>query len=541
MRLRPTLSSLALHKQNNITPQQARFKYPDNHLSNTNHQNTSHNPGFSAFSRFSGFFRQKQGQQGLTLTVVLLATFSTNLSLTILTAVTDNIADEFGTEVTSAAWVTLAPMIVSALLTPGVGRAADTYGRKRVWMLGMGIGIIGMVGCALAPSLPALIFSRILTGAGTAITIPSGMAIATAAYPPEKRGGPVGLFQSILAFSPGVGLVLGGALADTSWRAIFWAQIPFSLLALALATLIFTEQKVETTEKFNLVGAMLGAGMLVGGLLAILQGPAWGITAPATIATLALALICGPLFIWEEKNSANPVLPIKLLTEDRLVTWACAVRGIANLPYLGSFIVLPLLLINVHEWETGTAAFALIARPAAMAIFGPIAGALINRGRSPSLLCAVGGITITIGITWLGFLDIPSASPGKASLVSASLLAPLLTCALIFKGAGLGLLSTGAATIVTQRANDQDLGAVSSVLAIVQTVANTAGIAIMLTIVQIGNGAPTEAEQAAGVNPNPEAYTFAFLIAGSIALLATLSAWQLHRLTKAGNTTSTSA
>ena len=110
--------------------------------------------------------------------MVLLAAFSTNLTLTILTIALAPIALDLDVSIGDVAWVTLAPMVVSAVVTPAAGRLADRTGRKRVWLLGLVIATLGMLASGLAPTLPWLITARVVTGVGTALVLPSGLAIA---------------------------------------------------------------------------------------------------------------------------------------------------------------------------------------------------------------------------------------------------------------------------------------------------------------------------------------------------------------------------
>ncbi len=129
-----------------------------------------------------------RGRREWTVGVVLLAAFAVNLSLTFLTIAVKEIASTFDATPLDAGWVTFAPMVISALLTPAFARAADMYGRMRTWILGLGVVIVGMALSAVAPTLAFLVIARVVTGVGAAAVMPAGLALLTAAYPPTVCG-----------------------------------------------------------------------------------------------------------------------------------------------------------------------------------------------------------------------------------------------------------------------------------------------------------------------------------------------------------------
>jgi MFS family permease len=443
------------------------------------------------------------------LGVVLLAAFSTNLTLTILTIALAPIALDLDVSIGAVAWVTLAPMVVSAVVTPAAGRLADRAGRKRTWLLGLIIATLGMLASGLAPTLPWLILARVVTGAGTALVLPSGLAIAASAWSPEERSVPIGFWTSTMAFSPTLGILLGGAAIEyASWRVLFFAQLPIALVALLAAVRVLPADvpSQEPPRPFDGRGALVGALAAMTALLWMVRAPRWGFLSLESLAVLALAGVLVPLFWRIEQAAEEPVLPPRLF-QRRVTRRALLARSTVQAVYMGSFLIMPVLLTRVGGWSPGVVAAALLPRPIAMGVVGPLAGILIRR-------------TGVSGPTRVGALLVGSACAYYAWLDPAMPYLPLAV-ALVAQGGGLALVSTATAAAVTSDSDGRDLGASSAALGLTTALANAGGMALLLG-----------ALEALGGDLVPAAYSGAFALAAALALLTALVPIgpQAHRL-----------
>lgn len=414
-----------------------------------------------------------RGRREWVLTVVLLATFSVNLTLTILGIAIRTIAIDFDATTGDTAWITIGPIVVSTLLTPAAGRIADRFGRRRIWLIGFGITITGMAASAVAWSLPVLVGARLLTGFGTAWVLPTGLAIATSHYPPAERATPIGYWTATIAFAPAVG-ILGGLVVEwLNWRWLFVIQIPLALAAFLLATLVLDEQRIEGDGRFDTMGTILAALAVASLLIGISQAPKWGWASPAVIASLGVAVVATVLFVRIERRADNPVVPLPLFTE-RAIANGMASRFVIMAVYMGSFIVMPLFLANVWGWDIALISFALLPRPVAMGITGPLIPRITGRfgeGRTT----AVGSALVAAAI---GILAILPETPAYW----------LLLVALVLQGIGLGLSSSAIGTVVTSRSPHELLGPAASVLSLTSQLANSSGLAVFLTLVAAGGG-----------------------------------------------------
>lgn len=427
--------------------------------------------------------------------MVLLAAFSTNLTLTILTIALAPIALDLHVSIGDVAWVTLAPMVVSAVVTPAAGRLADRAGRKKTWLLGIVVATLGMLASGLAPTLPWLIVARVVTGAGTALVLPSGLAIAASAWSPEEQSVPLGYWTSTMAFSPTLGILLGGvAIEYASWRVLFFAQLPIALVAtvLALSVLPADVPSEESPRPFDGLGALVGAAAALAALLWMVRAPHWGFLSAASLAVLALALVLVPLFWRIEQRAEEPVLPPRLF-ERQVTRRALLSRSMVQAVYMGSFLIMPVLLTRVGGWSPGVVAAALLPRPIAMGIVGPLAGVLIRR-TGVSGPTQVGALLVGLACAYYAWFD-PDMSYWPLAL------------ALVAQGGGLALVSTATAAAVTSDSDARDLGASSASLGLTTALANAGGMALLLG-----------ALEALGGDLVPSAYSGSFALAAALAL-----------------------
>lgn len=436
------------------------------------------------------------------LTAVVLSTIAANLTLTILAIALRPIAVELDSTVDAAGWLTVAPLLVSALVAPASGRASDRFGARLVWIAGSVILLVSLVLSAIAPSMAALIAARVLTGLGGGLAMSSGMAMATGAYPPSERSRPVSAIMTASALSPAVGVLVGGPIIELyGFRLLFWAQVPPMLASLAVGVFVLPDVRPTSKVGFDPLGATL-AGLATFALLLLMnRAPSWGLLTAPSLGAMIAALALGSLFVARERRSPSPIVPRDVYA-DEATRRALGARVALYSVYMGSFLVLPLVILDSGRSASETALL-LSPRPITMGIFGPIASRVIARfglGR----VAVVGASSIALGLSILPFFD-PRGS-----------LAPLFV-ALVLMGAGLGATHVATATVVTARAAHEDLGGASATLTITTAVAGTLGMAGLLSLA-------TSAEHGARV---------AFIVAAVVGAFGAALAFGLFRSLRA--------
>src|SRR3954463_3735382 len=142
---------------------------------------------------------------------------------------------DLGASVEQLEWTVNAYNLSFAVLLLTGAALGDRFGRRNLYALGLGLFAVASGACALAPSVGALIAARALQGAGAALLMPLGLALLSAAFPPEKRGAAIGIFSAITGLAVASGPLVGGAVVEgIRWEGIFWVHVPIGLIAIPL-------------------------------------------------------------------------------------------------------------------------------------------------------------------------------------------------------------------------------------------------------------------------------------------------------------------
>jgi EmrB/QacA subfamily drug resistance transporter len=403
------------------------------------------------------------------LVVLLLGFFSTGISITLLTAVLPTIAREFHVGNSTIAWVVTGPMLVFGIFMPTFGKAADLYGRKRVYLWGWGISMALAGVAALSWSAGSLIAFRFLGAVAGAATGPATMAIILSAFAPSERVKAMGWWSFAGAGAPVIGLVIGGPLVDlVGWRWLFGIQPPLAVPGLILAVLVLRPDEPVERPRFDIAGSVL-LGLAMGSLLFGLNR--WGADAgwrrADVIVPLALTPVLGWLFVLTERRTAEPLLKLEYFRR-RNVAVPILIQGIGVIPYMGTFFLAPFLLQEVLGYDNTRTALALLPRPLSNSIMSALAGYITVRvGERVS---AVGGMAVmATGLVVL-------AGVGAQSSFG------YIVIALVLTGMGLGVSMPGLASSVANAVEERDFGSISAAQEMVFMVGNVLGMQGLQTI-----------------------------------------------------------
>ena len=218
-------------------------------------------------------FRGRPVNPWLVLVSLVFGFFMSLLDITIVNIAIPNIQSKLNTDLTTVTWVLNAYSLVFAMLLVTIGRFADQYGRKRIFMIGMVIFSIASLMCALAPTMESLLGGRAIywligfrafQAIGAASLNPVSLAIIMAVFPPQRRGAAIGIWGALSGIAAAVGPVLGGFLVQNfDWRWIFFVNLPFCVIGLVMVTLFVPETRdPRTTRSIDVPGMLtLSAAM----------------------------------------------------------------------------------------------------------------------------------------------------------------------------------------------------------------------------------------------------------------------------------------
>ena len=220
-------------------------------------------------------------------------------------------AREMGTSFAGFQWILNSYLIaLSALVLPG-GALSDRWGVRKAFIRGAIAFALASVLCGIAPDSGSLIAARALQGVAAALLVPASLSLVQTTFVQQDRGRAIGLWSGISGLSTLIGPRLGGWLVDTwTWRAVFWLNLPVGLLAVLVALRAVPRSEPDK-RPMDSMGAVLAAAMLGGTVFALTQGPEWGWTHPAVLASAGLGLLPFLGFVDTERRHARPMRPMR--------------------------------------------------------------------------------------------------------------------------------------------------------------------------------------------------------------------------------------
>jgi EmrB/QacA subfamily drug resistance transporter len=376
---------------------------------------------------------------GKVLAVVGLAVFLSVLDLFIVNIAFPDLRRDFGGSLAGLSWVLTAYAICFAAVLVPAGRLGDLYGRRKLFVIGLGLFTLGSALCALASSVEALVAARIVQGVGAAALTPNSLGLVLPLFPLSKRSSVIGAWAAIGAVGASLAPPLGGILVEVSWRLIFVVNVPLGLLAIVLALRLAPEVKDERAHRLpDLFGALLLMGAVGLLTLGLAEGSSWDWD-ERVLAAFAGAAVLLVAFVARSRRHAAPVVPLPLVKVP-----AFALAGLSTLLFSAGFAGLlfgnVLFLTEVWHYSVLKAGFAFAPGPILAATTAAISGRLAD-GRRPAAFGAVGGLVFAAGCVW--FITQVGATPDYLGEI---LPGQILT------GTGVGLLlpsftATAAATL----------------------------------------------------------------------------------------------
>lgn len=335
------------------------------------------------------------------LLVAVLSSFLTPFMGSSVVVSLPAISRNLSMDAVSLSWISTAFLLSSAAFLVPVGRAADIYGRKKIFISGIILDNISSILGALAPSGPFLLFCRVLQGMGGAMIYGTGLSIVIAVYPPQERGKALGIPLTATYIGLTLGPVLGGLMTDhLGWRSIFLSNVLIGFVILTSAVWKIKEEWAEARgEKFDLIGSILYVFSLIFTIYGLLRLPA-----VIGFALLIPGITGFVFFVFWISKVKSPVMEIHLFRKNRPFLFSNISALINYSATFGITFLLSLYLQYVMSLSAQHAGLVLVAQPLVMAGFAALTGRLSDR-IEPRILASAGMASIMIGLILLVFLN----------------------------------------------------------------------------------------------------------------------------------------
>ncbi|MGI8478804.1 MAG: DHA2 family efflux MFS transporter permease subunit [Gaiellaceae bacterium] len=402
-----------------------------------------------------------------TFAITSIALFMVVLDNLVVSTAIPVIRVDLGASLEELEWTVNAYTLTFAVFLLTGAALGDRFGRKRMFMIGVGIFTAASAAAAMAPSADWLIAARSLQGFGAAIVTPLTLTILSSAVSRERRGVALGAWSGIAGLAVAMGPLVGGAVVDgISWQWIFWLNVPVGLVLLPLATQL--RESTGPDKALDLPGLVLASGGMLGVVWGIIHGNGDGWTSPGIVGALVAGAVLLAGFIARELRTPQPMLPMRFF-QNRAFAAANGASLFMYFGIFGSIFLLTQFFQTAQGYSPLEAGLRILPWTIMPMFVAPIAGALSDRiGGRP--LMALGLALQAIGLGWI-------AAVSTATVGYVSFVAPF-----VLSGIGMALFFAPVANVVLSAVRPDEEGKASGANNAIREVGGVLGVAVLASI-----------------------------------------------------------
>ncbi|SDQ81816.1 drug resistance transporter, EmrB/QacA subfamily [Tsukamurella pulmonis] len=476
-------------------------------------------------------YRVKGSAVGIPILVLCGMIFLSVLDGTVVFVAMPEIQDALGLSDATKVWVFGAyALTFGGFLLLG-GRLGDTFGRKKMFLLGVIGFTIASALAGFATNEMWLLAARVGQGFFAAIAGPTALAlIATTFAPGKARNQAFAVFGAMAGLGSIAGLVAGGLLATIDWRLIFWINVPVGIACAIGGYLTLDEAMAERRHALDVKGAALAVAGCVTGVYALTAGPEAHWQSTSVYVAAVISVICLALFLWVERTAKNPILPFSLFNNRNRVAAMLAILVCgALIPTLGFYVALTFqLVLGYTPFQSG---LALLPFAVGFGISVAISASLVRRFQARWLV-AFGGL-----IVFLPCLYVPTLMAKAPATIDYF---PQIALPVFFIGIGVGLAVVPLPLGAVAGVRPSEIGPLTALIEVAQNLGGIIGLASVQVVVTsriMAEGGPTTGhlrhDNLSGdqIHALASGYGLAFIACAAILILAGLVVVPFMRFT----------
>lgn len=401
---------------------------------------------------------------GVIVAGLLLAILMASMDNTIVATAMGTIVGEMG-GLDKFVWVTSAYMVAEMAGMPIFGKLSDMYGRKRFFVFGIVVFMIGSALCGMAGSIVELSLYRAVQGIGAGAMVSIAFTIMFDVVAPKDRGKMTGAFGAVFGLSSVVAPLLGGYITDhIQWAWIFYINLPLGMVAFILIVFFYKESAAHVRQKIDWAGAALLVGAIVCLMFALeLGGKTFAWDSPQIIGLFAGFAGLATLLIFVEKQAAEPIISFRMF-RSRLYTTSNLVAMLSGAAFMTASIFIPIFIQGVLGGTASNSGLVLLPMMAGSVVTATIGGFLMTRLAYRTILLS----TLVMMLAGLALLS-------QLTIESSRL---LITVYMVLVGLGIGASFSVLSSSALHSFPASQRGAASSTLNFNRSLGMTLGITI---------------------------------------------------------------
>lgn len=338
-------------------------------------------------------------KRGPIMVALIVGMFVAALNETLMGNALPELMKSFGVSATTVQWLATAYLLIVGVLVPVTAVLQQWFTTRQMFLSAMSLFFVGTAVSAMSPEFGVLLVGRIIQAIGTGMLLPLTMNIIMTIYPPEKRGGAMGMLGLVVMFAPAIGPTLSGLIVDgLSWRWLFYLVLPFALLSIFVGIVVLKNVSEVTKPRVDLLSIGLSTIGFGGIVFGFSKAGELGWSVPAVIWTVAAGGVALALFVWRQLLLKEPVMDLRAFRYPMFALVA-VLLFVLLMTFFSSAIMLPMFMQGVLAMTAFQSGLILLPGGIVNGLMAPISGKLFDKF-GPRVL-VIPGLVVAVASLWL--------------------------------------------------------------------------------------------------------------------------------------------